>query len=79
MQVAYTLIEALDIIDDSLEEFTLELLDFSLGVPMLTSFVLLLISLGQDIAEEVTKRFLFTISLLSTTIHDGGKKERSNQ
>jgi len=62
--VAYTLVEALNIIDKSLEEFTLELLDLPLEGPMLISSVLLLISLGQDIVKEVTKRFLFVILLL---------------
>jgi len=62
--VAYTLVEALNIIDNSLEEFTLELLDLPLEGPMLISSVLLLISLGQDIVKEVTKRFLFVIFLL---------------
>ena len=42
------------------------------------SSVSLLISLGLDIAEGVTKRFLFAISLIGTTIQDGGKEERSN-
>ena len=55
--MAYTLVEALNIIDNSLEEFTLELLDLPLEGPML-------ISLGQDIVKEVTKRFLFVIFLL---------------
>ena len=62
--MAYTLVEALNIIDNSLEEFTLELLDLPLEGPMLISSVLLLISLGQDIVKEVTKRFLFVIFLL---------------
>ena len=62
--MAYTLVEALNIIDKSLEEFTLELLDLPLEGPMLISSVLLLISLGQDIVKEVTKRFLFVIFLL---------------
>ena len=71
MWVAYMSVEALDITNNSLEEFVLELLDLPLKGPML-------ISLGQDIAKEVTKRFLFTISLLDVTIQDGGKKKRSN-
>jgi len=58
------LVEALNTIDNSLEEFTLELLDLPLEGPMLISSVLLLISLGQDIVKEVTKRFLFVIFLL---------------
>ena len=62
--MAYILVEALNTIDNSLEEFTLELLDLPLEGPMLISSVLLLISLGQDIVKEVTKRFLFVIFLL---------------
>ena len=52
----------------TLEKLMLELLDLPLEGSMLIFFVLLLISLGLDIAEEVTKSFLFAISLLDTTI-----------
>ena len=45
---------------------------------MLMSSVSLLISLRLDIAKEVTKHFLFVISLLGATIQDSGKKERSD-
>jgi len=76
--VTYTLVKALDTTYDSLEEFILELLDLPLGGPMLTSSISLLIFLEQDIAKEVTKRFLFTISLLGAPIQDSGKKERSD-
>jgi len=54
--------------NDSLEEFILELLDLPLERPILMFSVSLLISLEQDITEKVTKRFLFIISLLSVTI-----------
>ena len=54
--------------EDSLEELMLDLLDLSLGGPMLMSSESLLIILELDIAEEMIKRFLFAISLLGATI-----------
>ena len=56
----------------------LEWLDLPLEWPILMFSVLLLISLGLDIAEGVIKRFLFAISLIGATIQDNGKEERSN-
>ena len=67
------------IINDFLKEFTLKLLDLSLEGFILMFSVSLLIFLEQDITKEVTKRFLFIISLLNTTIQDSSKKEKSNK
>jgi len=38
----------------------------------------LLIFTGLDIAEVLKEKFIFVISLLGTTIQDGGMKERSD-
>ena len=63
--------------ENFLEELMLDLLDLSLGGPILMSSESLLITLGLDITEGMIKIFLFAISLLDTIIQDGSKKERS--
>jgi len=67
----------LELADSSLERFMLDMLDLSLEAFMQTSSKILLSSLELDIAKVVEKVFLFAISLLGTTIQDGGIEERS--
>ena len=50
-------------------------MDLPLGASMLMSSEMALTSIEQFIAELIEKEFLFAISLLSTTIQDGGMKE----
>ena len=57
----------LETVECSLEKFWLIMLDLPLGLFMLMSSDTLLVSLRLDIAEEL-KGYLFTISLLDTTI-----------
>jgi len=38
----------------------------------------LVVATTLDMAEEIVKEFIFTISLLGATIQDGGIRERSN-
>ena len=52
------------------------ILDLPLGLSMLMSSNTLLVLLRLDIADKV-KWYLFTISLLGTTIQDGGIEERN--
>jgi len=44
---------------------------------MLMSLEEILVSIEQDIAEILKKEFIFTISLLGTTIQDGGIKKEA--
>jgi len=64
--------------EPSLEELILDLGDLPLDRSISMSFDPLLISVGQDIAEGDLKGFIFTISLLDTTIQGGGMRERSD-
>ena len=63
----------------ALKEIQLDTIDLIFGSSMLMSFEKLLIFTRFDIAEILRKDFIFTISLLGTTIYDGGIKERSNE
>jgi len=67
----------LELADGFLERFRLDMLNLSLKAFMQTSSKILLSSLELDIAKVVEKEFLFVISLLGTTIQDGGIKEKS--
>jgi len=71
-------LESLEMTEPSLEELTLDLGDLSLDRSILTSSDPLLISMGQDIAEDNLKEFIFAISLLGATIQGGGTRERSD-
>ena len=70
--------EALDSINDSLDEFLLETVVLSLELLIWMSLETVLDSRGLDIAEEEEKMFKFAISLLDATIQDGSIKERNN-
>ena len=70
--------DTLDSTDESLEEFVLAMMVLSLEASMLISSDTPLISQGLDMAEVGAKRFVFAISLLDTTIQDGGMKERGD-
>ena len=70
--------EALDITEDSLEEFMLETVVLPLEVLIWISSEIALNLRGLDIAKIEGIMFVFTISLLGTTIQDGSMKERSN-
>ena len=78
MWVAYLIEEALDITEDSLKEFILEMIVLPLGTSIWVSLETALDLKGLDIAEIKEIIFVFAISLLDTTIQDGGMKERSN-
>jgi len=67
----------LEIVECSLEEFLLMILDLPLGLSMLMSSNTLLVLLRLDIAKEL-KGYLFVIFLLGATIQDGGIEERSD-
>ena len=66
----------LETVKCSLKKFLLTILDLPLGLSILMSSNTLLVSLRLDIAEEL-KGYLFTISLLGTTIQDSGIEKRS--
>ena len=70
--------DTLDSTNESLEKFVLALMVLPLGASMLMSSNTPLISQGLDMAEVEAKRFVFAISLLDTTIQDGGMKERGD-
>ena len=78
MWAVYSTEEALDSIDNSLDEFILATVDLPLGAPIWISSETQLESARLDMAEEVIKGFMFAISLLGATIQDGGMKERSD-
>ena len=70
--------DTLDSTNESLEKFVLAMMVLPLGASMLMSSNTPLISQGLDMAEVEAKRFVFAISLLDTTIQDGGMKERGD-
>ena len=70
--------DTLDSTNESLEKFVLAMMVLPLGAFMLMSSNTPLISQGLDMAEVEAKRFVFAISLLDTTIQDGGMKERGD-
>ena len=60
----------LNSMEDFLDKFILEMIDLSLGAFIWISSGTTLDLRGLDIAEEKEKMFVFTISLLGTTIQD---------
>ena len=78
MWAEYSIEDALESTDDSLDEFALAMVDLPLGAPIYISSKIPLKSAGLDMAERIVKEFIFTISLLGTTIQDGGMRERSD-
>jgi len=54
------------------------MMDLPLGAPIGIFSEPALDSTGLDMADVEVKMFEFTISLLGTTIQDGGMRERSN-
>ena len=78
IQVAYLTEEALDIIEDSLEEFVLKMVVLP-PEALIWIFSEIALDLRElDIAEIEEIMFVFIISLLGTTIQDDGMKERSD-
>jgi len=73
----YAIEKVLELAEDFSEEFLLIILNLPLKSSMLMSSNTLLVSLRLDIVEGV-KLYLFVISLLGTTIQDGGIEERSD-
>ena len=65
-------------IEVALELIGLGVLDLPLVLSILMSSERLLTSTELDIAKMLKGKSLFAISLLGTTIQDGGMKERSN-
>ena len=70
--------KALDITEDSLEEFVLEIVVLPLRALIWIFSETALDSRGLNIAEIEKITFVFAISLLSATIQDGSMKERSD-
>ena len=58
--------------EESPEEFGLGVENLPLSTSMLMSSEILLISIGLDIGRKKRNWFVFTISLISTPIQDGG-------
>ena len=54
------------------------MVDLPLGAPIYIFSKIPLKSAGLDMAERIVKEFIFAISLLGTTIQDGGMRERSD-
>ena len=78
MRAEYSIEDALESTDDSLDEFALAMADLPLGAPICISSETPLESAGLDMAEGIVKEFIFAISLLGATIQDGGMRERSD-
>jgi len=69
--------DALDNINNALDKM-LEILDLPLETPTWISLEMTLDSIGLDMAKVKENMFEFIISLLGTTIQDGGMRERSD-
>ena len=70
--------KAFECVEVALELIGLSAIDLPLVSSILTSSERLWTSTELDIAEMLQGKNLFTISLLGTTIQDGGMKERSD-
>ena len=77
MQVKYSMEEALESIDNSLDKFILDTVALPLEVPIWMFSETALDSRRLDIAKVEKEMFEFTISLLGATIQDDGTRERS--
>ena len=77
IQAEYLIEEALDIMEDALDE-VLETLDLPLGTPICISLEITLDFTELNMAKVEEIMFEFAISLLGAIIQDGGMRERSN-
>ena len=77
IQAEYSMEDTLDSIKDSFDELVLKMMNLPLGAPISTSSEIALDSIKLNMADVEVKIFKFTISLLDTTIKDGGMRERS--
>jgi len=59
---------------DSLQRFGFDILDITLSIFIQISSEIILDLNELDIAKKVEDKFIFAISLLGTTIQDGGMK-----
>ena len=70
--------DTLESTDNSLNEFVLAMADLPLEASICIFSETPLDSTGSDMAEVVVKMFVFAISLLDATIHDGSMRKRSS-
>ena len=78
IQAEYSMENALESTDDSIDEFVLAIVDLFLGASICISLETSLDSAGLDMTKVVVKRFVFAIFLLGATIHNGSMRERSD-